>query len=72
MTNPIHMLSETEVCTECKGTGCHYCNNRGNFPSGWYFWDETWTNRMGPYLTKEQASETLREYCNYMLGSFEN
>lgn len=29
----------------------------------WYFWDETWVSRYGPYDTEEIAREKLREYC---------
>lgn len=29
----------------------------------WYFWDETWASRCGPYDTEAIAREKLREYC---------
>jgi hypothetical protein len=28
----------------------------------WWFWDETWTLRIGPYDTETQASAALRKY----------
>jgi hypothetical protein len=28
----------------------------------WYFWDETWANRRGPYETEAQARRELRKY----------
>ena len=28
----------------------------------WYFWDETWTDRLGPYETREEAAEACKEY----------
>lgn len=31
-------------------------------PEGWYFWTETWADYVGPYSTKEQAEQMLREY----------
>ena len=30
----------------------------------WYFWDETWAHRYGPYATKKQAIEELQRYCD--------
>lgn len=30
--------------------------------SGWYFWDETWTDRYGPYETAQDAASALHEY----------
>jgi hypothetical protein len=30
---------------------------------GWYFWDETWADRIGPYETEEEAREKLAKYC---------
>jgi hypothetical protein len=35
---------------------------------GWYFWDETWANRQGPYRTKELAQSSLDYYCREYLG----
>lgn len=29
----------------------------------WYFWDETWADRVGPYDTEEDARIALKEYC---------
>jgi len=35
---------------------------------GWYFWDETWCNRYGPYASRDQAAEELDKYCHLCLG----
>lgn len=35
---------------------------------GWYFWDETWADRIGPYTTEEEAREQLEKYCGEFLG----
>lgn len=36
--------------------------------TGWYFWDETWANRYGPYLSREQCAKNLNQYCKEALG----
>ena len=34
---------------------------------GWYFWDETWIFKYGPYDTREEAVEALENYCEDLL-----
>ena len=34
----------------------------------WYFWNETWSNRIGPYNTKTEATKALTKYCETELG----
>lgn len=29
----------------------------------WYFWDEVWASRKGPYPTAEEAQTALTNYC---------
>ena len=29
----------------------------------WYFWDEVWANRVGPFDTEKEAREALWEYA---------
>ncbi len=29
----------------------------------WYFWDETWSERLGPFDTEEIARNKLKAYC---------
>jgi len=29
----------------------------------WYFWDEVWSDRLGPYATEQEARQALAEYC---------
>lgn len=36
------------------------------FHDGWYFWDETYTNPIGPYHSHIEASAQLLDYCNYL------
>lgn len=38
----------------------------------WYFWDETWADRYGPYNTEEEANEALERYGDYLDGRYEN
>lgn len=30
----------------------------------WYFWDETWADRHGPYETEAKARQALRKYTD--------
>lgn len=34
----------------------------------WWFWDETWSERHGPYLTRTGAKHALDKYCREVLG----
>lgn len=29
----------------------------------WYFWEETWADRSGPFKTKQEATKALQDYC---------
>jgi NTP pyrophosphatase (non-canonical NTP hydrolase) len=29
----------------------------------WYFWDETWADRVGPFDTRDEAVDALASYC---------
>lgn len=33
----------------------------------WWFWDETWADRYGPYLTQTEAKAALLVYCREVL-----
>ena len=30
----------------------------------WYFWDETWGYRYGPYRDEEQARASMKDYAS--------
>lgn len=32
----------------------------------WYFWDETWSNDIGPYLSEEHANESATAYGQFL------
>ena len=32
----------------------------------WYFYDETWSDVLGPYETREEADKNLTEYCRFL------
>jgi ADP-ribose pyrophosphatase YjhB (NUDIX family) len=34
----------------------------------YYFWDETWADRFGPFETEEEARENLKVYCETVLA----
>ena len=34
----------------------------------WWFWDEVWANRMGPFETEEEVRKEIVRYCKEVLG----
>ena len=32
----------------------------------WFFWDESWSNRIGPFKSKGKAEEELKKYVKYL------
>ena len=34
----------------------------------WYFYEETWSHRYGPYDTEQTARDELARYCLYLDG----
>lgn len=34
----------------------------------WWFWNEVWADKYGPYETKEEVAKALYTYCKYELG----
>ena len=32
----------------------------------WWFYDETWANEHGPFLSQTEAVAALRKYCAYL------
>ncbi len=37
-----------------------------NHGEGWFFWDETWTDMIGPYSSETEASARLEEYLEHI------
>lgn len=35
---------------------------------GWYFWDETWADKHGPFKTWNEVNTQLKNYCEHVLG----
>lgn len=57
MTDPVHYVALTET------------NELGlEERPGWYFWTETWADRVGPYDTIEEARAALKDYAIVVLG----
>jgi len=61
--------------TECKVTprGGHHIDEADPVhlepaDQKWYFWDETWADRLGPYDTEVEARAKLVQYCKEVLG----
>ena len=40
-----------------------------NLAVGWHFYDETWTNLLGPYETEVDATLALADYCEALDAS---
>ena len=34
----------------------------------WYYWDQTWSNKHGPYENAVEANKALLEYCTTVLS----
>lgn len=49
--DPIHYLERAESSE----LGYEY-------QPGWYFWDEVWADRIGPFQTNEQAQLAMKQY----------
>jgi len=43
--------------------GFAYCPVE-RFEDGWYFWDETWSNKIGPFKHEQETWIHLEMYCN--------
>lgn len=39
-----------------------------DYPEGWYFYDETWSDWYGPHVTEAEARLALESYCREVLG----
>jgi hypothetical protein len=40
--------------------------------SKWYFWNETFTKKIGPFHSKEEAEKNLVKYCFSLEACYEN
>lgn len=36
--------------------------------NNWYFWDESWTEKHGPFYSEEEARQELSLYCLFLDG----
>ncbi len=76
MSNPIHFVPDPHSVNMDDFTDFenyldvfHEYRGNGNLPDmGWYFWDETWTNRFGPYVDARRCHDALQRYCKEELG----
>ena len=32
----------------------------------WFFWDETWTHKHGPFQSEDEVVDNLKKYSNYL------
>ena len=58
MANPVHYVTEREKLE---------FSDTYDEP-GWYFWDETWVARYGPFPTETSCEEKLGQYVKEVLG----
>jgi hypothetical protein len=39
---------------------------------GWYFWDETWAHRLGPFTSEKKCEIKLTKYAHWLsTGEYE-
>lgn len=48
--------------------GYEYIDPVHEYRGFWYFWDETWSSRMGPFESKELARNCLKRYVRKLNG----
>jgi hypothetical protein len=42
-------------------------NDPVEFDEGqWWFWDESWSQRLGPFESEAEARDVLRDYCEWL------
>jgi len=42
------------------------------YKNKWWFWDEAWSHRVGPYETREEAEKKLKVYYSFLGSSPSN
>jgi len=60
-------------CTQCEVAHCPFgvCNMKSadpvHFENGqWYFWDESWTSKQGPFPNEHVARKELERYAQWL------
>jgi hypothetical protein len=59
-------LHEEECLSPPRGLGCAPHDGKAvhvHRDSMWFFWDETWSNELGPYNTQAEAEEACIQYA---------
>lgn len=52
--DPVFYVSEDETREDAEYSG---------WDTGWYFWDETWSDPVGPFSTQAEARKSLEDYA---------
>jgi len=52
LNDPVHYLCEAERVY--------------GYTINWYFWDEVWTNRIGPYRSEKDCRKALELYYKHL------
>lgn len=62
-TTPVVEVGEAEPFTKPAVNPIHQDDD------GWWFWQETWADREGPFDTKHEAEDAFAFYCRTVLAS---
>ena len=62
------LIDETAIRKEIDQIEQHNPNPVRFEDGAWYWWDETWTDRTGPFDTREEADADCMRYCIECLG----
>lgn len=61
--DPVHYFDAA-----LKGRDGYWDDLDGATDTGWYFWCETWADRIGPFPSESKAREEMDRYCREVLG----
>jgi len=57
------MITKDTKPTAAESDPIHY------YKGFWWFWNETWSDRLGPYFTRRAATNALHTYVEEVLGA---
>jgi len=60
--DPRNLMPQTETASENRPFEVHQLHG-GTL---WYFWNETWTNMEGPFITREEAEHEMQRYAAWL------
>lgn len=60
--SPVHWLVEPEIESDWYTKDGDFVGGR-RWEPGWYFYDETWANRLGPFDSEDEARAACKTYA---------